>query len=239
VQTAAELASDWFRVDAAAGASVWSWIDAETNGPAFAFDGGIVQVQVEGQSSWDELVPLEGYTHTMSETGGANVLVPGTACLSGRSNGWQQLHFDLGAWSGQRVRIRFLFGSDDVASPFALRGWLLDDFHLDAGEFPPTDAMDAARAGSRLLARAPWPNPFTAELQFDLALPGTAGHVVLELLDVRGRVVRRLLDADVVPGTRTLVWRPREEGQPLAAGVYHYRLTSALGRETGKLVLLE
>jgi hypothetical protein len=48
-----------------------------------------------------------------------------------------------------------------------------------------------------------------------------------------------LLDAEMFPGNRTLVWRPRDRERALAAGVYHYRLTSALGRESGKLVLLE
>ncbi|HZM17708.1 MAG TPA: hypothetical protein VFE28_17060, partial [Candidatus Krumholzibacteria bacterium] len=237
--TAAELQSAWLRLGNGGHASIWSWMQAEENGPAFAFDGGVVQIQREGVSLWELLTPVGGYDHEMSDTGGTNVIPAGTPCLSGRDTGWRQLHFDLSPWSGQRVRLRFLFGSDNVPSPFGLRGWLLDDFELQPGPREPTDAASPEFGGRSLLVRAPWPNPFRPSLRFELQVPRNAGHVVLEILDARGRLVTRLLDEEPGPGARVVVWRPQDLRRRLPAGVYGYRLVSRLGKEAGKLVLLQ
>jgi hypothetical protein len=237
-RTAAELVSDWYRIGNGALASVWSWMDAEQNGPDFAFDGGVVEIQVEGNLAWEPLVPAGGYTHTMSETAGTNVLPPGRACLSGRGSGWDLLTFDLGPWGGQRVRLRFLFGSDNVATFFNLRGWLLDDLRVEPGVRDPSDAP-APAARTQLLVGEPTPNPFNPRVTFTLDVPAGAGRVQLQIHDARGRLVMRLLDGELAAGRRQVVWDGADEqGRAVASGIYLYRLESLLGAERGKLALL-
>lgn len=238
--TAAALVTDWYRIDPGAEARVWSWIDAEENGPLLAFDGGIVEVQGEGAALWQALEPRSGYTHRMSDTAGSNVLLPGTPCLSGSSDGWQRLEFDLTPWAGERVRLRFVFGSDNVGSFSPLQGWLLDDFQLDAGLRDPTDASEPRGVVRRRVLNAPpWPNPFNPRLTFDLQVPSAAGHLRLEIHDARGRLVSRLIDGEVPDGTRRVVWRGDDlSGREVASGTYYYRLISILGEEKGRVVLL-
>ncbi|HZL85724.1 MAG TPA: FlgD immunoglobulin-like domain containing protein, partial [Candidatus Krumholzibacteria bacterium] len=234
VQTAAELASDWFRVDDAARASVWSWIDAETDGEGRARDGGRVEIRAEGDPGWSVLVPVEGYSHALVATA-ENALGPDSPCLSGRDTSWRQLHFDLQPWSGQRVRFRFVFASDAVATTLDLRGWLVDDFHFEAGTNAPTDAVSLPRQ----LELRVGPNPFNPRLSFDLQVPAGAGHLQLVVMDARGRVLRRVLDATLAPGPHRLGWDGADEGGVAAAsGVYYYRLSWAQGLESGKVVLL-
>jgi hypothetical protein len=148
------------------------------------------------------------------------------------------LEFDLQEHAGRRVRLRFLFGSDNVATPFGVRGWALDDFRVEPGQRLPTDTPGWGPNVVSLLRHAPWPNPSGASVRFDLLVPPRAGPLRLEIIDARGRRVASLLEDDVQPGPRSIVWVPEEGRQPISAGLYHYRLVSSLGVETGKLVLL-
>jgi hypothetical protein len=237
---AAELVTDVFGLGTGAQARVWSKMDAEINLLDRCFDGGVVQIQEEGDLGWTPLVPIGGYTHFMSDTGGTNILPPGTPCLSGRDADWRRFDFDLSAWDGRRVRIRFLFGTDNVLSPSRdLRGWALDDFQLDPGPRRPTDAGAGPPAPARLLAAAPSPNPFNPSLHFDLEAPADLGWVRLEIFDPAGRRVRSLFAGALPPGPRRLTWDgDRDSGVATPSGVYYYRLRSRLGDERGRVVLL-
>ncbi len=74
------------------------------------------------------------------------------------------------------------------------------------------------------------------EVAFRVAEPGS---LHLEVLDVRGRRVRMLLDGPHPAGSRSLVWDGRDRaGRPAAAGVYIFRLAGALGVETRRAVLV-
>jgi hypothetical protein len=239
--TAAELQSDTYSLGAGAHAAVWSRLDAETNGPFDAFDGGLVQIRVDGDPAWTSLVPEGGYGYHMSDTGGTNVIPPGTPCLSGHDSDWRELRFDLAAWSGKRVRLRFLFGADNVPSPSGtLQGWALDDFSLDPGLRDPTDVLTSAvPPGTALLARPPGPNPGRPRITFSLRVPADAGHVRLDLFDVRGRLVRRLLDGAQPLGTRDVRWDGHsDDGLEAPSGVYCYRLESRVGVQAGRVVIL-
>ena len=234
--TAAVLASDWYLLGASASAHVWSWMDAEPNGPAGAFDGGIVQIHSDAGTSL--LVPTSGYPRRMAETAGTNVLEPGTPCLSGRSTAWERLEFDLSAYAGQRVQIRFVFAADNVATPFGYAGWTLDDFALAPGDVDPTATGETPASGRQtLLAGPPSPNPFNPHVRFVLRVPAPM-HVQLDILDVRGRLVRALLDASLPAGPRGVIWDGSDARQrAVASGVYYYRVRSALGTDSGRVIL--
>ena len=61
----------------------------------------------------------------------------------------------------------------------------------------------------------------------------------LEIFDVSGRRVRKLLSGESPEGPRSLFWDGRDEsGRELASGVYFYRLKAGGQSRTRKLVLL-
>ncbi|MGD8393885.1 MAG: M14 family zinc carboxypeptidase [Candidatus Eiseniibacteriota bacterium] len=99
---------------------------------------------------------------------------------------------------------------------------------VDAGAPPVTD-------GATLAAR---PNPFNphTDLWMDL---GRAGHVTLDLYDVSGHRVRRLVDGERVAGRHRVPFDGRDAGGArLASGVYVARLESAAGAARARIVLL-
>jgi flagellar hook assembly protein FlgD len=83
-----------------------------------------------------------------------------------------------------------------------------------------------------------FPNPFNPVTQIPLSL-GTAGRARLRIFDVRGRLVRTLIDTDLPAGARTVWWNGEDdEGRRLASGVYSYRLESGAIRERRRMILV-
>lgn len=82
------------------------------------------------------------------------------------------------------------------------------------------------------------PNPFNPATTIRFALPaGGIGRTRLQVIDLKGRVVRTLVDGRLPPGRHEVEWRGRDDDdREVASGVYLYRLeadgASAMGRMT-------
>jgi len=86
---------------------------------------------------------------------------------------------------------------------------------------------------------AAWPNPFNprTRLVFDL---GTSSDVVLDIFDMRGRLVRRLLDRELQAGRHTVSWDGKNgSGNASASGVYIARLAFSRQMRYTVLILLK
>ena len=83
------------------------------------------------------------------------------------------------------------------------------------------------------------PNPFNPSTTVEFTL-GAPGRVALDLLDVEGRRVRRLVDGLLPAGRHAALWDGRDEaGRLQASGVYLAQLRHAGGAETCRLLLLK
>jgi uncharacterized protein (DUF362 family) len=95
----------------------------------------------------------------------------------------------------------------------------------------------ASRPSSFFLAQN-YPNPFNANTVIPYTLAATAA-VRLEIFDVQGQRVRTLVDRPTGPGRHWTVWDGRgAAGQPVASGVYLYRLSAGSHTAARKLLLL-
>ncbi|MBK9471651.1 MAG: T9SS type A sorting domain-containing protein [bacterium] len=84
---------------------------------------------------------------------------------------------------------------------------------------------------------APWPNPARDDLQVAYRLPSAQG-LVINVHDVRGRLVRSLVDASLGAGEYTALWDGRaDDGTRAPAGVYFITLRTAQAARTQRLVL--
>jgi len=99
---------------------------------------------------------------------------------------------------------------------------------------------DLPGAGARL--GEAYPNPFNPRVRIPYEVGGTAGdaRVVLEILDLRGRVVRTLVQATQSAGRRhEAVWDGTDAaGRHLASGTYLARLTVDGVRQARSVTLL-
>ena len=115
-----------------------------------------------------------------------------------------------------------------------------DSTWLDA-MVEPTAAVDDG-AGANVFALMPnAPNPFSGMTSIRFSIPSRA-PVDLRVYDVRGRLVKTLLDAGsgtMSPGMHEVRWDGRDNNRrKTASGVYFYRLSAGHLSATRKMVML-
>jgi hypothetical protein len=112
----------------------------------------------------------------------------------------------------------------------------------DLGAFETDGATDvisaepATIAGFKLLQN--YPNPFNPTTSISYDVPAS-GEVTVWIYDLRGRMVRELVDGQQSSGHHVAFWDGRDEhfGQ-VASGVYFVRVTFQGASQTKKIVLL-
>ncbi len=82
------------------------------------------------------------------------------------------------------------------------------------------------------------PNPFnpSTEIGFSLPVPST---VTLDIFDVSGKRIRRLLEERRPAGNHSVHWDGLDDrGSRAISGVYFYRLTAGINTHSRKMILL-
>ena len=84
-----------------------------------------------------------------------------------------------------------------------------------------------------------YPNPFNPVTEITFAAP-RSGHVRLEIFNVIGQKVKTLLDETVTSGLKAVVWDgTSDNGNPVASGIYYYRLATEDGIDVKKMTFLK
>ncbi|MBD3402047.1 T9SS type A sorting domain-containing protein [candidate division GN15 bacterium] len=84
-----------------------------------------------------------------------------------------------------------------------------------------------------------YPNPFnpSTTISYDIPAPTT---VTLDIINVLGQTIRTLVQEHQPSGHHRVVWDGRtDSGQPVASGIYFYRLTAETYVDTKKMLLLK
>ena len=101
-------------------------------------------------------------------------------------------------------------------------------------------AAETPTTPSAFVLGANYPNPFNPATTIPLALPADAGEVALTIYNVLGQPVRHVWAGSLAAGKHRLAWDGRDaQGQPVAAGVYWYRLQVDDQTRTRKMVKIE
>lgn len=101
----------------------------------------------------------------------------------------------------------------------------------------PTDTQEASPSPWRFMLSQNYPNPFNAFTLIPYSIP-TPGRVTLEVLDLRGRRIKRLVDGEMPAGEHRVLWDGRDEtGRRVASGVYICRLREGRRTTAKKMVL--
>jgi hypothetical protein len=84
-----------------------------------------------------------------------------------------------------------------------------------------------------------YPNPFNPSTQIRFVMP-QAGKARMEIFNVLGRLIATPFDDEAAAGENIVIWDGRNSvGEPVASGVYLYRLTADNYSETKKMMLLK
>ncbi|MDD4223600.1 MAG: FlgD immunoglobulin-like domain containing protein, partial [Candidatus Cloacimonetes bacterium] len=84
-----------------------------------------------------------------------------------------------------------------------------------------------------------YPNPFNPTTSIAYEIP-TDGLVSLDIFNVRGELVKRLLNTNKAMGKHSVVWDGKDnQGRHCSSGIYYYRLKSNGVSHTQKMLLLK
>jgi len=208
----------------------WHYCRAETMNATYAWDGAIVEMSQDGGQSWSQITPVGGYQKIIYPNGDSP-FEPETPCFAWTTN-WTQVQFDLSAYEGS-ARIRFRFGSDAY---YGYEGWYIDDINLtDDLASVDIDGRDLEVLPAEFAMHRVSPNPFSRSAVVSFDVPRTS-HVVIDLFDVRGRIVETLADSITQPGRYALTMG---ESRELPSGVYFLRMRAEEFTRTRKVIIVK
>lgn len=106
-------------------------------------------------------------------------------------------------------------------------GWLIADVSAVNGDTPTP----------RLSSVTAYPNPFNPKVRVSFSL-AAGGEVKVTVMDVAGRLVRKLHNGVLAAGQQIFEWDGRDErDRPQSSGVYFYRIETGAETQVGKMVL--
>jgi bacillopeptidase F len=112
----------------------WQQVEAETSGTwaDSAYDGGILEISANG-GAFAQVTPTPAYNKQIRwrTSGGRpyNGPVPGVRCYTGNQTTWTNVAFDMAAYEGQDVQLRYRFCTDSAG---VREGWYVDDVQITA-----------------------------------------------------------------------------------------------------------
>jgi len=90
-----------------------------------------------------------------------------------------------------------------------------------------------------VIRAANFPNPFNPSTTIHYTLP-KSGQVGLRIYDLRGRLVKVLVDEYLADGRHEVLWDGTDNcGQHVASGAYIYRLNAGGQRDSGRMMLVK
>jgi hypothetical protein len=114
---------------------------------------------------------------------------------------------------------------------------------IDAFEYSGSASTSIHKAkaspGSDALAISVSPNPFNPDISIRFALDEKAG-VAVRIFDIRGKLVRTLIDGKKGAGLHVAVWNGRDNsGRPLSSGIYVIKLSRDKREEFKRVQLIK
>ena len=85
-----------------------------------------------------------------------------------------------------------------------------------------------------------YPNPFNPETTISFSVAQTSSFVNLEVFNIKGQKVRKLVDEVLSAGQHSVVWNGKDENsKPVSSGVYFYKMRTGAYTRTKKMILLK
>jgi len=198
----------------------YHWMDAETENWTQAWDGGCIEISVNG-GEFQGIEPVGGYPYTIVPND-ESPFDPGIPVFSGNIN-WEEVELDLSDFSGL-IQLRFVFGSDGYVTE---EGWYIDDLVL--GDYTSSEEVNLMPTKAEL--KQNYPNPFVLSgnsrhigTTISYSIPNN-DHVELKIFNTKGQLVKTLENSIKAAGNHEISWNGTDKhNKTVATGVYFYKI---------------
>jgi len=210
------------------------------NRPVDPSEALVAAVDLSGPSlGWQEVLFSGSYT---SDTGGFYLLMqfPDGPEYTGRGAGGGAA---VGYVSVECGSVGWIGGEDGcwtkIGGGVVLAVTPVLDVADDGSTAVKNSDEDDTKPPTMLALRPPSPNPFNPSVELSFSLPRD-DEVSLDVFDVAGRHVRRLIQTSLRAGQHTCRWDGRSDsGESVSSGVYYARLRTNRESQTRKLTLIK
>jgi aminopeptidase N len=114
--------------------------------------------------------------------------------------------------------------------------WILDSSNVIAG----TDEPEGPGLPLAVDIESVYPNPFNGAATIEFSVRGDLQDVRLQIYDIEGRLVRKLLGRHLAPSRYRVTWTGRDDdGREVASGIYFIRLAGHTGASLRKITYLK
>ncbi|MDY0152208.1 MAG: FlgD immunoglobulin-like domain containing protein, partial [Candidatus Cloacimonas sp.] len=157
---------------------------------------------------------------------------------SGRWDTWRKEFVALNDYAGQSLYFRFRLSDASTDEELTDPGWTIDNISIIGGVA--TANEDNVNPAIPVAALYPnFPNPFNPVTTLSFSL-GKAAATSLKIYNLKGQLVRTLVNADLLKGEHKIVWNGCDDnGKAASSGVYLYRLESGDYSRSMKMVLMK
>jgi hypothetical protein len=124
--------------------------------------------------------------------------------------------------------LLYVYTPDNQSAATPARSRLMNQILLFFGHTGTSPQVGVPEAPGALAVSC-HPNPFNPKTKIEYAMPRD-GHLAIKVYNLRGELVRTIIDANVQAGNSYVEWDgTSDSGQTVASGVYFYE-TRALGQ---------
>lgn len=147
---------------------------------------------------------------------------------NGTQSSWSQVSYLLNSYSGQTVRLRFRFISDQSVTA---EGWYIDDITV-----PVVVGIEETKSSTENLSLKILPNPFTKSAK--ISVPKVNEPWQLRIYNAEGKLVRHWEKTQIEPANH-IIWDGTDnQGNRMSAGIYFIKMTTMGKSLTQKVILL-
>ncbi|MFO8144868.1 MAG: FlgD immunoglobulin-like domain containing protein [Candidatus Syntrophosphaera sp.] len=167
----------------------------------------------------DNLEQISAYVDSASE------LSEGTVEFVFFYESSKSMENELRSMSIGKERMQAQYGDAGASYPF----FEIQITSNDVDNIPPTDFS----------LRQNYPNPFNPTTTIAYSLP-EASNVRLDIYNVKGQLVKTLVNGDEPAGMHSVVWNGRDSNNAaVASGVYFYRVSTPMATQTKRMLLMK
>jgi hypothetical protein len=142
---------------------------------------------------------------------------------------WTEYTYDLSAYAGLDIYVGIQCVSDDAFIFF------VDDVTI-TGSVSNEDGVAPVYANE---LKGNYPNPFNPETNIRFSLK-EAAKVSIEIYNVKGQLVRKLVNDVRDAGDHAVVWNGVDNnGRAVSSGVYYYKMSTGKYSSTKKMILMK